>query len=42
MLYAAYQTHADLMVPVRSWALAGLSVLGPWANSDASSSCCAT
>ena len=36
MLYLAYQTHADLMVPVRSWALAGLSALGPWANGDAS------
>jgi poly(3-hydroxybutyrate) depolymerase len=34
MLYAAYQTHADIMVPVRSWALAGLNVLAPWANSD--------
>ncbi len=33
MLYAAYQTHTDIMVPVRSWALAGLSVLDPWANS---------
>jgi len=36
MLYLAYQTHADLMAPVRSWALAGLSALGPWANGDAS------
>jgi polyhydroxyalkanoate depolymerase len=35
MLYATYQTHADIMVPVRSWALAGLDVLAPWANSDA-------
>jgi poly(3-hydroxybutyrate) depolymerase len=35
MLYQAYQTHADLMVPVRSWALAGLTALGPWANGDA-------
>jgi polyhydroxyalkanoate depolymerase len=34
MLYAAYQTHSDIMVPVRSWALAGLSVLAPWANSE--------
>jgi poly(3-hydroxybutyrate) depolymerase len=34
MLYAAYQTHADIMVPVRSWALAGLNVLAPWANSE--------
>ena len=33
MLYAAYQTHTDIMVPVRSWALAGLSVLDPWADS---------
>ncbi len=33
MLYAAYQTHSDMMVPVRSWALAGLSALAPWANS---------
>jgi poly(3-hydroxybutyrate) depolymerase len=33
MLYAAYQTHTDIMVPVRSWALAGLSVLDPWASS---------
>lgn len=35
MLYAAYQTHADMMVPVRSWALAGLNVLGPWVDSEA-------
>ena len=35
MLYATYQTHADIMVPVRSWALAGLDVLAPWANSEA-------
>ncbi len=34
MLYAAYQTHADIMVPVRSWALAGLDLLAPWANSE--------
>ena len=27
MLYVAYQTHSDIMVPVRSWALAGLNVL---------------
>ena len=32
MLYAAYQTHADIMVPVRSWALAGLDILAPWAR----------
>lgn len=35
MLYATYQTHADIMVPVRSWALAGLDVLAPWASSEA-------
>jgi len=34
MLYAAYQTHTDIMVPVRSWALAGLSALSPWASSE--------
>lgn len=34
MLYATYQTHADIMVPVRSWALAGLDVLAPWASSE--------
>jgi poly(3-hydroxybutyrate) depolymerase len=34
MLYAAYQTHTDIMVPVRSWALAGLSALAPWADSE--------
>jgi poly(3-hydroxybutyrate) depolymerase len=33
MLYATYQTHSDIMVPVRAWALAGLSALTPWANS---------
>ena len=32
MLYVAYQTHADIMVPVRSWATAGLQVLMPWVN----------
>ena len=37
MLYLAYQTHADLMAPVRSWAMAGMRALGPWANGDASS-----
>jgi polyhydroxyalkanoate depolymerase len=37
MLYLAYQTHADLMAPVRSWALAGISALGPWTNGDATS-----
>jgi poly(3-hydroxybutyrate) depolymerase len=35
MLYATYQTHADIMVPVRSWALAGLDVLAPWTSSEA-------
>ena len=35
MLYSAYQTYADIMVPVRSWAMAGLDVLAPWASSDA-------
>ena len=34
MLYLAYQTNTDIMVPVRSWALAGLSVLAPWADSE--------
>ena len=37
MLYLAYQTHADLMSPLRLWALAGMQALGPWANGDASS-----
>ena len=37
MLYLAYQTHADLMAPVRSWALAGIEALGPWTNGDANS-----
>jgi poly(3-hydroxybutyrate) depolymerase len=37
MLYLAYQTHADLMSPVRLWAQAGSSALGVWANGDASS-----
>jgi poly(3-hydroxybutyrate) depolymerase len=31
MLYLAYQTHADIMVPVRAMAKAGLSALGPLA-----------
>ncbi len=31
MLYLAYQTHADIMVPVRAMAQAGLSALGPLA-----------
>jgi poly(3-hydroxybutyrate) depolymerase len=34
MIYAAYQTHADVMVPVRSWALAGLNALAPWVDSS--------
>jgi poly(3-hydroxybutyrate) depolymerase len=34
MLYAAYQTHADIMVPVRSWALTGLEMLAPWASRE--------
>jgi poly(3-hydroxybutyrate) depolymerase len=37
MLYLAYQTHADLMSPVRAWALAGMQALAPWANGDARS-----
>jgi poly(3-hydroxybutyrate) depolymerase len=32
MLYLAYQTHADLMAPVRMLAQAGLSALGAWAT----------
>jgi polyhydroxyalkanoate depolymerase len=36
MLYAAYQTHADIMAPVRSWAMAGLEVLTPWVNGASS------
>jgi poly(3-hydroxybutyrate) depolymerase len=32
MLYLAYQTHADLMVPVRSLAQAGLSAFAPWTD----------
>jgi poly(3-hydroxybutyrate) depolymerase len=31
MLYLAYQTHADIMAPVRMLAQAGLSALGAWA-----------
>ncbi len=31
MLYLAYQTQADIMVPVRAMAQAGLSALGPLA-----------
>ena len=29
MLYLAYQTHADMMMPVRAFAQAGVDVLGP-------------
>jgi len=34
MLYLAYQTHADIMEPVRKFAAAGLSVLAPWAATE--------
>jgi poly(3-hydroxybutyrate) depolymerase len=34
MLYLAYQTHTDIMVPVRAFAEAGLSALAPWAASE--------
>jgi poly(3-hydroxybutyrate) depolymerase len=34
MLYLAYQTHADIMVPVRLFAEAGLSALAPWAVAE--------
>ncbi len=34
MLYLGYQTHADIMVPVRSWALTGLEILSPWAATE--------
>jgi polyhydroxyalkanoate depolymerase len=34
MLYLAYQTHADIMVPVRAMAQAGLSALGPLAAAN--------
>ena len=34
MLYLAYQTHADIMVPVRMFAEAGISALAPWAASE--------
>jgi polyhydroxyalkanoate depolymerase len=37
MLYLAYQTHADIMVPVRGLALAGMQTLGPWLTSGDSS-----
>jgi len=31
MLYLAYQTHADLMVPMRGLAQVGLNAVAPWA-----------
>jgi len=34
MLYLAYQTHADVMLPVRALAGAGLNALAPWAASE--------
>jgi polyhydroxyalkanoate depolymerase len=34
MLYLAYQTHTDIMVPVRMFAEAGLNALAPWAAAD--------
>jgi poly(3-hydroxybutyrate) depolymerase len=34
MLYLAYQTHADMMVPMRVFAEAGLSALAPWASTE--------
>jgi len=34
MLYLAYQTHADIMVPVRALAKAGLDTLGPLAAAE--------
>jgi polyhydroxyalkanoate depolymerase len=34
MLYLAYQTHTDIMVPVRMFAEAGLSALAPWAAAE--------
>ena len=34
MLYLAYQTHADIMVPVRMFAEAGLNALAPWAAAE--------
>ncbi len=34
MLYLAYQTHADIMVPVRLFAEAGLNALAPWAAAE--------
>jgi poly(3-hydroxybutyrate) depolymerase len=37
MLYLAYQTHADLMLPLRSWAMAGMRALTPWMNGEGTS-----
>ncbi|KAB2918362.1 MAG: polyhydroxyalkanoate depolymerase [Hyphomicrobiaceae bacterium] len=34
MLYTAYQTHADIMAPIRSMAQASLSALGPLAAAN--------
>ena len=34
MLYLAYQTHADVMGPVRAMAQAGLTALNPWASGE--------
>ena len=34
MLYLAYQTHTDIMVPVRIFAEAGLNALAPWAAAE--------
>jgi polyhydroxyalkanoate depolymerase len=34
MLYLAYQTHTDIMVPVRLFAEAGLNALAPWAAAE--------
>ena len=34
MLYLAYQAHADIMVPVRALAEAGLNALAPWAQTE--------
>jgi poly(3-hydroxybutyrate) depolymerase len=34
MLYLAYQTHTDIMAPVRIFAEAGLNMLAPWAAAE--------
>jgi len=34
MLYLAYQAHADMMIPVRMFAEAGLNALAPWAAAE--------